>query len=1517
MEPCNYFNCTNCTNGINCTNCISCLNSRGIARAKLFLQRPFVIYKPTLLIDYSPSRLGLQSASKATMNHTCGSPDDLNFGPAINSCHRGFDFTLFFEDTVLSLVPSVVFIPVACVLIALIANKKPVALRTKWYGITIAAHTALIATYCIVLAAVARNPVATPAGASAAALALISSMLLVVLASLEQTRALAPSTPLILFVACTALLDIARVRTLFLKGQVLPAATLSAGVALRLLLLVLESRSKKNDLAATSSAEASPEKLAGPLSRTVFHWVNPLLMLGFRGSLRGRSLGPIDAKLNAAYLTEIFTPIPQRVQAGLVKGGLSTLALKCVGHDMLYPILPRLFVSLFTFLQPFLIDAMLNWLTRDDHDAANQGYGLIAATFLVYSGIAASYSWYWHQVNRSVTMIRGGLVIVLFDKLLRLAESPATEAQVVTLMFSDTQRVMTAMNYFHELWAGVLDTAIATWLLYRKTGVASFAMLAVTIVSSVACGSLSKKLSSLQQQWLAAVEQRLALTKRMLTSLKAVKMLSASDRVASTISTLRRAELAISWPFRRLRIFTTAISYSTVTLSPPLVFGVCIAIAGGNHGLDVSRLFTSLSLINLLATPVMHLCQAIPVLGAAHGCMARIQAFLELEEQSDKRTRLPPARGLPDAAATADQVILSLRNASLGWLTGKPILYGINLDVKRGLHIAILGRVGSGKSLLLKGLLGEAAEMSGEVAVGEHVSFAYCSQTPWLENASAEENWTGRSSASKSPAFLDQMVQKYALKDIQGLRDYKTGTIGSQGVRLSGGQRQRLAIARAASLGRDILLLDDVFSALDRRTKLHVAESVLRKCDSPDQSTVIFTTHDEYIANMADEVYEIDATGTLIQRPKTDVPPAEASPTNSGSSDEAPKEEASTSDDIQGSSSSSSTPTPATDPAVKDMDVYKMYLRSMGLGNAIVFLLLGSLFAVALKFPDIWIQWWSDDTSASSSRHSTGYWIGVYAGLQCIPLVLLTLWLRHVFYTIVPAVGISIHDDLLKTILHAPFSYISAVDTGSLLNRFNQDLMLIDSLLPFDLFNTVSELYVAVIQVVLIAVASAQALVTLPAIAGVLYMVQSFYLRTSKQLRILELEAKAILHSLVADVAAGAGPSTLRAHGWQPHLRRSFMQNLDVSQEPIYLLFCVQRWLQLVLNLVVMGLVVLVAGIAVALRGKVSIGAVGVAFLNATTLGETLTQLVLAYTSLETSLGAIARTAIFSAATPSEDNSEDNGDRAGGEPSSWWPTDGSVRLHNLWARYQSQQPASSSSSSSSSPPDAAWSLRGVSVDIAAGQKVSVCGRTGSGKSTLLLALLRMVELPRGSVSIGGRDHAQLPLGALRRGLLVVSQDTLDESMTAMLREQMDPEARFTDEQVRGVAAECGLETLIEESGGLHARGGAGGRQLSHGEAQFVALAKVLLYGSAREGGILLLDEATSSLDDEAQRKMETLIEDKFRDKTVISVCHRLSWALRSDRIIVLEKGEIIHDGTPRDIVRESALFAGMSVSDSE
>lgn len=177
------------------------------------------------------------------------------------------------------------------------------------------AYTALAITYCILLIATARDSSgASAAGIPAATLALVASVLLAVFASLEHTRALAPSPAPIFFLSVTALLDVARVRTLYLTDKTWPAATLSAGLALRLLLLGLESRSKKNDLAAALPSETSPEKLAGPISRTMFHWVNPLLLLGFRGSLKGRRLGPIDPQFGAAYLTERFAAVPGKIQ---------------------------------------------------------------------------------------------------------------------------------------------------------------------------------------------------------------------------------------------------------------------------------------------------------------------------------------------------------------------------------------------------------------------------------------------------------------------------------------------------------------------------------------------------------------------------------------------------------------------------------------------------------------------------------------------------------------------------------------------------------------------------------------------------------------------------------------------------------------------------------------------------------------------------------------------------------------------------------------------------------------------------------------------------------------------------------------------------------------------------------------------------------------------------------------------------------------------------------------------------
>lgn len=225
-----------------------------------------------------------------------------------------------------------------------------------------------------------------------------------------------------------------------------------------------------------------------------------------------------------------------------------------------------------------------------------------------------------------------------------------------------------------------------------------------------------------------------------------------------------------------------------------MVIGVYVGTAGGNHDFSISKVFTSLVIIALLAQPLMYLFQVLPGLGSAHGCFQRIHEFLMLPEKVEYRerfeTKTPVAPG--SASPTAHEYAMSLQNLSLGWKADSPVLSDINLDVRKGSSIAIIGSVGCGKSLLLKGLIGEAQKLGGQLTIAPSASFAYCSQTAWLENVSAQQNMTQYGTEASDSDFYRQLALDCVLDDLVGLSTFATGSIGSGGVMLSGGQRQRL-----------------------------------------------------------------------------------------------------------------------------------------------------------------------------------------------------------------------------------------------------------------------------------------------------------------------------------------------------------------------------------------------------------------------------------------------------------------------------------------------------------------------------------------------------------------------------------------------------------------------------------------------------------------------------------------------------------------------------------------------------
>lgn len=179
-----------------------------------------------------------------------------------------------------------------------------------------------------------------------------------------------------------------------------------------------------------------------------------------------------------------------------------------------------------------------------------------------------------------------------------------------------------------------------------------------------------------------------------------------------------------------------------------------------------------------------------------------------------------------------------------------------------------------------------------------------------------------------------------------------------------------------------------------------------------------------------------------------------------------------------------------------------------------------------------------------------------------------------------------------------------------------------------------------------------------------MYLLQSFYLRTSRQMRHLDLEAKSPLYTLFAEIASGL--QHIRAFGWQDAYLENGLRLLDFSQKPYYLLFCIQRWLTFVLDMFVMAVAIILITLAVKTTNTTSESAIGLALINLVGYGETLSLLIQYWTTLETSLGAIARLRTFVDKTPVERELAKPF-----HPSDPWPSSGKIKIKGLVAKYKS------------------------------------------------------------------------------------------------------------------------------------------------------------------------------------------------------------------------------------------------------
>lgn len=216
----------------------------------------------------------------------------------------------------------------------------------------------------------------------------------------------------------------------------------------------------------------------------------------------------------------------------------------------------------------------------------------------------------------------------------------------------------------------------------------------------------------------------------------------------------------------------------------------------------------------------------------------------------------------------------------------------------------------------------------------------------------------------------------------------------------------------------------------------------------------------------------------------------------------------------------------------------------------------------------------------------------------------------------------------------------------------------------------------------------------------------------------------------------------------------------------------------------------------------------------------------------------------------------------------------------------------------------------INLQIDPGEKVGLVGQSGAGKSTLVKLLLRFYDIEQGSIAIDGQDIANVTQDSLRRAIGMVQQDS--SLLHRSVRENIlygNPDA--TEDQMIAAAQQAEAHDFIlgledsEGNCGYAARVGERGVKLSGGQRQRIALARVML----KDAPILLLDEATSALDSEVEAAIQQTLYGMMAGKTVIAIAHRLSTIAQMDRIIVMDQGRIIEDGTHDALLAQGGQYA--------
>ena len=410
-----------------------------------------------------------------------------------------------------------------------------------------------------------------------------------------------------------------------------------------------------------------------------------------------------------------------------------------------------------------------------------------------------------------------------------------------------------------------------------------------------------------------------------------------------------------------------------------------------------------------------------------------------------------------------------------------------------------------------------------------------------------------------------------------------------------------------------------------------------------------------------------------------------------------------------------------------------------------------------------------------------------------------------------------------------------------------------------------------------------QSLFIIPLFLILSWILSRYYMNCSRELNRLEGISNSPILNMINE--AISGKITIRAFSYQGLYIKNFQKRIDQNYLIKFYINSIFQWYIFCLNFLEFVFLSCLIGISLLYKEKFDTKTIGLLLTYSIVIQEDLIEFLSSLSNFENTMTNMERCLSYTKII-SERPQILKCDRGLCN----WPSKGEIIFDNLCAKYRT---------------DTEIVLKNISVSIHAGEHIGLVGRTGCGKSTLALCLFRLIEPYSGKIYIDDVDITSIGLKKLRENLTIITQEST--ILDGTLRYNFDPRGEHSDKEIYKVLKKIGFDEFVKKKKfKLSHTISENGSNLSIGEKQLICITRAIL----RKSKIVILDEATSNIDFKHEEIVQKAIDQLLKNSTLISIAHRIKTVLNSDKILVLENGEVKEFDKPDVLLKDkNSLFS--------